>query len=209
MPRVAKWRTNLVLRLLRGPALVLQPAPALALALLGNSSNSPLRVPTLVVDSARLVNLVARAHLDSQPVRRAHSGEAQALDLGNHSSPKLARSASLPQVVSVAQVASTPLQTPRRSDSQEAKLRAHSALQLVRLDSRNRQALAGSGPPLLVRALVLALALASGPSDRTSNNRNKRARSGSLKRRQPDLEHLDKAVSYCKMALYIVSDDNF
>jgi hypothetical protein len=212
MLRVAKRRTNLALRLLRGPALVLQLAPTLALAPLGNSSNSPLRVPTLVGDSARSVNLVVvRVHLDSQPVRRARSEEAQALDLGsNHNSPKLVRSASLPQVVSAAQAGLIPLQTLRRSDSQEAKLRAHSALQLGRLVSRNRQALAGSGPPLLARALVLALA--SGPSDRISNNRNNhnnRVRSDSLKLRQLDLEHLDKAVSYCKMALCIVLDDNF
>jgi hypothetical protein len=68
----------------------------------------------------------------------------------------------------------------------------------------------GFGPPLLARALVLALA--SGPSDRISNNRNNhnnRVRSDSLKLRQLDLEHLDKAVSYCKMALCIVLDDNF
>lgn len=192
MLKAAKLRTNLVLRPPRGQALVLRLIPALASARLGNSSNSPLRVPVLARDSVPSVEPV-RAHLDSPPVRRVLSETP--LDLGsNLNSPKLVRSASLPpvlQAVSVAQVLAVLRARTRQRSDRPPKRRVHSVLQLGRLDSQSHRASADSA------AFPPAPELDSGRSGRLSRSRPTRSGS-SPRRRQLDSEHLDKAVSYRK-----------
>jgi hypothetical protein len=190
MPKAAKQRTNLALRPLRRLALVLRPAPELALALSGNSNSSLLRAPALALGSVPTVSPVARTHLVSPPVRRAPS-EARAPDSGSKHNPRLVRSGSLLrvlQVVLAARVSATP-PTLRRSDNQP-KLRVHSAPRPGHSDSQNHLA------SVVLAVLPLVRGPASGHSARISNSRSKLMLSGNPRRKQPDSAHLDKAVSY-------------
>ena len=188
MHKVAKRRTNLALRPLRGLALVRRPALELALALSGNNNNSSLlRAPALALDSVHMVSPVAQAHLVSPLVSRTPL-EAQAPDLDNN--PRVVRSGNLLRVLLVVSAVQLSARTPapRRLDNQP-KLRVHSAPRLGHLDSRNHLVSAASAALPLARG---ARGPALGHSGRISNSRSKIVLSGSPRL---DLERLDKAVS--------------